>query len=365
MFRQPMAGIIAATIVMAISLGFISLFTYDTFTGWIGYWMMSIIPTEVMIGVIWSSSQPAFVARASQPMRGLYLVGMTVLGGLIFGSIMYALLGAGMATPNPILVHCTITVVVVTFWMCIMMGGWPFTRMISNPVAAGIAMLIGIYVINFLLFQLFFDYSFLSDAPVYAAGSDPQGLFNGWSATVFYVTFVAMMFFVLHFDLWPLTRFPGIMKQPLQGIAFTLLVLFLTIIVWWLAVILVGMDVVQFMVALPIPFIFGTIIILNMMQNSFFTQLTQPLQGLCKMLFATVLGLLLAWLYGQLAEGVTGPMSPGAPAYLYEIWLATALLGITFPLLIIMADYFGFAGLLKTDQTTGQEAELKAAEEQQ
>lgn len=350
MFRQPMAGIIAATIVMAISLGFTSLFSYDTFTGWVGYWMMSIIPTEVMIGVIWGCSQPAFVARASQPMRGLYLVGMTALGGLIFGSIMYALLGAGMDAPNPILVHCTITVVVLTFWMCIMMGGWPFTSMIGNPVAAGIALLVGVYVINYVLFQLFFDYGFLAGAPVYAAGSDPGGLFNGWSATVFYVTFVAMMFFVLHFDLWPLTRFPGIMKQPVQGIVFTLLALVLAAIAWWLGISVAGMDVVQFMVAVPIPFIFGTIIVLNMMQNSLFTDMAQPLQGLLKLIVAGLVGLVLAWIYGQLSGLVTGEMSPGAPGYVYEIWLATALLGITFPLLIIMADYFGFAGLLKRHQ---------------
>lgn len=354
MFRQPMAGIIAATIVMAISLGFISLFSYDSFTGWVGYWMMSIIPTEVMIGVIWGSSQPAFVARASQPMRGLYLVGMTALGGLVFGSIMYALLGAGMDVPNPILVHCTITAVVVTFWMCIMMGGWPFTSMIRNPVAAGIALIIGVYVINYLLFQLFFDYGFLAGAPVYAAGSDPQGLFNGWSATVFYVTFVAMMFFVLHFDLWPLTRFPGIMKQPVQGIAFTLLALVLAAIAWWLGISLAGMDVVQFMVVVPIPFIFGTIIVLNMMQNSLFTGMAQPLQGLLKIVVAALVGLVLAWIYGQLSGVVTGEMPPGAPAYLYEIWLATALLGITFPLLIIMADYFGFAGLLKRHENQAE-----------
>lgn len=349
MFRQPMAGIIAATIVMAISLAFISLFEYQTFTGWIAYSVMSVIPTQVMIGTIWSGKQPSFVARAAQPLKSICLIVMTVLGGLVFGSIMYALLGAGMDAPNPILIQCTITAVVVTFWMCIMMGGWPLTHLIKNPVTAGIALLITIYVVNYGLFQVFFDYAFLAGAPIYSAAVDPHGMFNGWSATVFYVTFIGMMFLVLHFDLWPLTRFPGVMRQPVQGITFTLLALVLTLILWWICISMVGMDVVQFMVRVPIPFIFGTIILFNMMQNSLFTTISQPLQGFAKAAVALILGLLLASIYGLLSEPVTGRMTAGAPEYQYEIWLASALLGITFPLLITMADYCGYAGLLRQE----------------
>jgi len=33
-----------------------------------------------------------------------------------------------------------------------------------------------------------------------------------------------------------------------------------------------------------------------------------------------------------------------------EVWLASALLSITFPFLIIFADYFQFGGLLKKDE---------------
>ncbi len=37
---------------------------------------------------------------------------------------------------------------------------------------------------------------------------------------------------------------------------------------------------------------------------------------------------------------VTGTVNPGPPGYEYEIWLASALLGVTFPFLIFFAEFF-------------------------
>ena len=39
---------------------------------------------------------------------------------------------------------------------------------------------------------------------------------------------------------------------------------------------------------------------------------------------------------------VTGPMESGPPAYDYEIWIANALLSVTFPFLIFLAAYFAY-----------------------
>ena len=69
---------------------------------------------------------------------------------------------------------------------------------------------------TFVVFRVFFNYDFLQGAPVYLA-SAPQGMFMGVMAMVFYVTMLAGMFVVIHFDLWPLTTMPGIMKQPVLG----------------------------------------------------------------------------------------------------------------------------------------------------
>ena len=40
------------------------------------------------------------------------------------------------------LAMCSIVSVVITFWAAIMWGGWPFTGVIKNPIAAGLVMLV-------------------------------------------------------------------------------------------------------------------------------------------------------------------------------------------------------------------------------
>jgi hypothetical protein len=95
-----------------------------------------------------------------------------------------------------------------------------------------------------------------------------------------------------------------------------------------------------FLVQVPIPFIFGTIIVLNMLQGSLFRKLEQPTRGLGSAVAAAVCGVALARLYGTLAPVVSGTVNPGPPSYDFEIWLASALLAVTFPFLIFFADFF-------------------------
>ena len=71
---------------------------------------------------------------------------------------------------------------------------------------------------------MFFNYDFLHDAPV-SLQLAPKGIYNGVLALVFYVTALAVMFVVLCFDLWPLTRFPAVMKQPVLGFVWTAIAL--------------------------------------------------------------------------------------------------------------------------------------------
>ena len=102
------------------------------------------------------------------------------------------------------------------------------------------------------------------------------------------------------------------------------------------------MDVVAFMVRVPVPFIFGTIVVLNMLQGSLFARQQQPIKGVLNVIAVVVIGQVLSRMYGALAPMVTGPVSPGPPTYDFEIWLASALLSVTFPLLIFYAEFFKF-----------------------
>jgi hypothetical protein len=108
-----------------------------------------------------------------------------------------------------------------------------------------------------------------------------------------------------------------------------------------------GMDPVAFMVRVPVPFIFGTIVVQNMLQGSLFAKQTQPAKGVLNVVAVVVIGQVLSRLYGAMAPILTGQVNPGPPTYDFEIWLASALLSVTFPFLIFYAEFFRFWPLQK------------------
>ena len=58
------------------------------------------------------------------------------------------------------------------------------------------------------------------------------------------------------------------------------------------------------------------------------------------MVVIALVGTALARLYGALAPSITGALKSGPPAYDFEIWLASALLSVTFPFLVFHAEIF-------------------------
>src|SRR5262249_36187002 len=221
--KQPVLGIAAALLVMVVSLGFISIFEFPVFGSWVAYLMICIIPMLIMIGVTWVTNQPAFGARQKQPTRGILQAALTILAGAIVAPAYLAIAGGNLTPPGPVPSHAIIVSVIITFWATIIFGGWPFKSLFKNEIVAGIALVVACYAVNFVLFRLFFDYGFMQGAPVYVASLDPHGMFNALSALVFYVTSLSIMFLLLSFDLWPLTKFPTLMRQPVLGITWTII----------------------------------------------------------------------------------------------------------------------------------------------
>jgi hypothetical protein len=338
--KQPLLGIIASLFVIAVSLGFIALFSFPVFANWVAFLTICFIPMQIVISVTWGCNHPGFLAGRRQPAKGILLTLLALCVGAIVAVIHFKTVGGGINPPPPMLAMCIICSVVITFWLAIMWGGWPFTKLIRNPVAAGLALLAACYLINYAFFRLFFSYEFMRGAPVYVPALDPHGYFNAWNALVFYVTATAVMFLFLNFDLWPFTKSPALSKQPALGIVWTVVTLAITWPVFWLGVSVLKMDVVSFMIRVPIPFIFGTIIVLNMMHGSLFGKLQQPAKGVLNAIASGAIGVVLGYVYQALAPMVTGKMKPGPPGYDFEIWLASALLAVTFPFLILHAEFF-------------------------
>ena len=86
--KQPGLGIVATILVMAIALGFVSLFSFPTFAGWVAYYLLCVIPIQIVMAVTWGTEQPRAAARAPQPLRGLLLTLFALLVG--FAGYQYA-----------------------------------------------------------------------------------------------------------------------------------------------------------------------------------------------------------------------------------------------------------------------------------
>src|SRR5262245_64298352 len=172
-------------------------------------------------------------------------------------------------------------------------------------------------------------------------------MFNAVLALLFHVAALAVMFLVLCFDLWPLTSSPAVMKQPVLGLVWSAIALGGSALAMWVGVGIFGMDPMAFLTGVTAPFIFGSIIVLNMLQNSLFATMAQPSKGLANAIGAAVVGVVLAHLYTALTPIVSGTLPSGPPDYALEVWLANALLSVTFPFLIYYAVFFGYWPLTK------------------
>jgi hypothetical protein len=336
--KQPALGLVSSAIVIVIALAYISLFPFGTFVGWVSFFMLGLIPIQVVAVVLWGGN-PDFVKSLGQPVKGVVLVLVTVVVAAVATAAAHALVGEGVSPPGPIPSHFAVVVVPTTFWLAIMMGGWPFTSLFKNPIVAGLAVVLAAYVLTYIEFRVFFNYDFMQGAPVYLS-SAPHGMYNAILALVFHVTALAVMFLVLCFDLWPMTTSPAVMKQPVLGLVWSAIALAGSALAMWIGVGVLDMDPMAFLTGVTAPFIFGSIIVLNMLQNSLFGSMSQPAKGLANAIAAAATGVVLAHLYTALSQVVTGTLASGPPGYDAEVWLANALLSVTFPFLIYYAVFF-------------------------
>lgn len=336
-FKQPVAGFVAAAVIVAISLGFISLFSFPMFAGWVSYYLVCVVPIQVIIGVVWSGKYPGSTAKLPQPGKGVTLTLIALAVGLIQAVIFFYTVGGGISPPTPILQHFAIATVVTTFWIVFMFGAWPFTTFSKNLGVIGFSLLIGVWVIAYALFRVLFNYAFFKGAPFYVDKLDPKGLFMGSVSLSFFLAVMFGLFLMLNFDLWPLTKSPGLMKQPVLGIVMTLLTVAIAAVASFVVIGLMHVDPTVMLARFSVAFIFGVIVVIIMCQGSLFRTISQPTKGILSTATSAVIGYGLSAFYGVVHPFLSGKLASGPPTYDYEVWLASALLGVTFP-------FFSFCG---------------------
>jgi hypothetical protein len=331
-------GVLSTAAVIAVALVCLSFFEFGTFVGWVSFFMLCLIPAQVVTVVI--APQPPYALGRPQPLRGAILLLANVAAALVIAPLVLLLVGEGVSPPGPIPSHYAVIVVPTTFFLAIAFSGWPFTGWSRNMGVAGGLLLAASYALTYALFRIAFDYDFLQGTPVYLA-SAPDGMYHAVRALVFYVTVLAGMFVLLHFDLWPLPLVPAVMKQPVRGIVWMAIAVLVAVLVM-AATDSRDKDPMWVLTRVTAPFIFGTIVVLNMLQNSLFARLRQPLKGLANVMAAGAIGVALGQLYGAYSDWYFSELPMGQPGYEYELWLVNALLAVTFPFLIFHAAYFDY-----------------------
>jgi hypothetical protein len=318
------------------------LFGNEIFVGWVSLLFMSATPFQIMMAIIWHNSVPKPLETMAQPLKGILLTAMFFIASVIVTPILFFTVGQGMLTP--ILIHFVIQSVVVSLFVFIAFGCWPISQFSKNPIVLGIGTLIYCYVLNYALFMLFYDYDFFENLPFYSQSLDPKGLFNGLTAVTFAVTCASMLMIASMFEMWPIPQLLKSSNQAILGAASTITILLLAGLVYYVFVNRLAMDPMDFMVKGPVSIIFGTFLVQNMMQFQLFSDLQQPLKGLVKTCICLISAFLMYQLYQFALPLLTGEALIAGPEHGYakEIWIATAMLGVTFPVINFVSGAFEF-----------------------
>src|SRR5437867_10864355 len=106
--KQPVLGIVATIIVMAVSLALISFFDFPTFAGGVSYGLMCLIPMQIVVGVTWGTNQPSFAAKQRQQLKGILLAIITAVIEPVLLPASLAAADGNVPPAAPLLMHVTI-----------------------------------------------------------------------------------------------------------------------------------------------------------------------------------------------------------------------------------------------------------------
>ena len=338
--RQPWLGLSVLAAVVAVSMAFIAPQPWPVFRDWVSYVLVCGVPLLFVIGPFWHAERPAAIGRLPQPARGLAFVALDLAVAAIVALAIGLGVGGGLTPPPPNAAHVAIMAVPFTFGLAVVWDGWPF-KLIKQPVAAGLLLMVTAFGLSWLTYRVFANYSSFAGGPAYVAALDPHGPFDAWLVLTAVVTAMAVTLLWLHVGLWPVT--PTVLASPLaRGAVLTVGIAAVTAVALGIGVGLVHLTAAAFFASVTVPFLFGSIVVLNILEGRLPLPSAQPARGLASAAVAAVGGLALAALYVALLPVVSGPIAFGAPGFQGEVWLASALLGVTFPLLAVVADCFGF-----------------------
>lgn len=343
---QPMLGVLGLLVSVGLSLLVSVAFDPGIFGSWVAFLIMSVIPAQVIMGLVWQNNYPPALRRLSQPVKGLSILMVLVLVGCVTAPLMLKMVGGSVTPPLPFLVIYTILSIVVTFWMVAVFQCWPCSALSKHPAVIGVGTMLLAYALAWVIFRMGFEFSVMEKAPFYLSALDPHGAYPVWSILSYMVSSVAIVMALVLLDFWPFSAMaaknPSLAQQPVFGLIAGLFILVAAGLMWTAGVDWAGLDRVVYMVRVPISLIFGDFILLILFQTAPFQKLAQPAKGLALIGCSAVLAILTYALYRAVVLSLVGDLPSGAPGYALELWIATAMLSVTFPVIVAYGEGFGF-----------------------
>ncbi|NTV71961.1 MAG: hypothetical protein HGA71_17665 [Azonexaceae bacterium] len=346
-------GLTATFIVVTLSLLFCLAIPPEWLMGWGTLFPVAMVPAQIVISLFWGCGYPKQCAQLSQPRKGIAYLFSTLIVGSLVAWVSWRTIGGGISPPPPFVNMYLIFSVAVTLWLVVVFQGWPFNRLSSNSGVAGALLWLWAYLFTYALFRSLFDFSFLKGAPVYVAALDPGGVFMAWLPLVFSITSVMVLLTFVLFDFWPIQalagRFPIFGKQPYFAALSGILIAFVTNGVWGFFVGTLDMNLVRFLVKVSVSGIFGIFVVLVMLDGLPSINFRQPWRGIFLSGIASILAIAGYTLYEFVALSRFA-LPAGQPGYLLELWIASAMLAITFPAMVTFAKYFDCWPLLGNER---------------
>lgn len=338
---QPLLGTLTLVLAVTLSLYAISLFEVETFSSWVTFFVVICVPMQIVLGMVWKLEYPHFLKNLGQPAKGIVLCFLMLMMAAAAAGVIFYLHAHGQK-PTPFTLMYVIFCVLTVFWFVLVWGCWPLPLLSKNPAVLGVGTLIVGYLGGLGLFNLLFNFAAQQGAPFYSVLMDPAGLFPAFEVLAFSVTTVAVIFSCALFDFWPITAVKALRDQPIFGVVSSIWVLFLSALIYGVCVLWAGMEPIKFMLHISIGLLFGCLVPLVMFEGQLFSQFEQPVKGILQLLLAVLSAVFLPRIFWALAPVVSGPLVSGAPGYQFEFWLASALLAMTFPIMVITGQFFNF-----------------------
>lgn len=276
---QPWRGLFGVVVTLGMAFTITSLFDIHAYGAIFTTFLMSNVPILVILTLGLQARYPS-TEGIPRPWGAFLLTAFVLLMGFLISRALVSFIAGGAATPF-INIQAIVTVII-TFFLVIAFGMWPFHKM-SLP-GKGFSTLILTYILGWLAVKLF-NFSMLSHpdgvipsavgaVPFYSEGG-PLAAFAAIAPTsgpftwevgitfVFWCVIPLFSFAMLH--MWPFNKFPSLMRQPVLGIVLTISCCVVSYIAISVGIRILNIAPLNFLL-IGICYLFGVLMFMTMFQ---------------------------------------------------------------------------------------------------